>query len=71
MTPVVTRYEVEKLALGILPILLSRIKTLGQLEAQRVAGFLQSHPPFRLWESDVLALEKNKATQAIEEFLKV
>ena len=36
-----------------------------------VTAFLQSRPPFHLIEDDPLKLEKVKATQAIEEFLKV
>jgi len=67
----VTCYEVGKLALNLLPILLSRIETLGRLKSHEVTGFLRSHPPFRLVENDRLELEKIKATWAIQEFLKV
>ena len=67
----VTWYEAGKLALNLLPILLSRIKTLGQLEVQAVAIFLRRYPPFHLLENDRLELEKIKAAQAIQEFLEV
>jgi len=63
--------EVEKLALDLLPILLSRIKTLGGSQACKIAVFLQSQPPFSLIENDPLEVQKAKATQAIEDFLKV
>jgi hypothetical protein len=66
-----TYYEVGKLAFNLLPILLSRIKALRGSQVHKVTGFLQSHPPFYLIENDPLELEKVKATQAIEEFLKV
>ena len=36
-----------------------------------VTALLRSHPPFYLINNDPLELEKVKATQAIEEFLKV
>jgi len=67
----VTWYEAGKLALNLLPILLSRIKSLGQLEAQAVAVFLRRYPPFNLLENDRLEPEKIKAAQAIQEFLEV
>jgi len=63
-------YEVGKLAFVLLPILLSRIKPLGEM-VHNFTAFLRSHPPFYLIENDPLELEKVKATQAIEEFLKV
>jgi hypothetical protein len=66
-----TYYEVGKLAFNLLPILLSRIKALGGSKMHEVTAFLRSHPPFYLIENDPLELEKVKATQAIEEFLKV
>ena len=66
-----TYYEVGKLAFNILPILLSTIQELGGSRAHEVTAFLQSHPPFYLIKNDPLELEKVKATQAIEEFLKV
>jgi hypothetical protein len=64
-------HEVEKLAFNLLPILLSRIKALGGPQAYRIAVFLQSQPPFYLIENDPLEVQKAKATQAIEDFLKV
>jgi len=67
----VTCYEVGKLALNLLPILLSRIETLGRFKSHEVTVFLRSHPPFHLLENDRLELEKTKAAQAIQEFLKV
>jgi len=67
----VTNYEVGKLALNLLPILLSRIKTLGQIDAQVVAVLLRRHPPPHLLGNDPLELEKVKAAQAIQEFLEV
>ena len=63
--------EVEKLALDLLPILLSRIKALGGSQACKIAVFLQSQPPISLIENDPLEVQKAKATQAIEDFLKV
>ena len=66
-----THYEVDKLALNLVPVLLSAIKGLGRLEAHRITVFLRSHLPFYLIKNDPLELEKVKAAQAIEEFLKV
>ena len=66
-----TYYQVGKLALNLLPILLSRIKALGMPTTHEITVLLQSHPPFYLIENDPLQFEKAKATQAIEEFLKV
>jgi hypothetical protein len=63
-------YEVGKLAFDLLPILLSRIEALGG-RVHEVTAFLRSHPAFYLIKNDPLELEKVKATQAIEEFLKV
>ena len=61
-------YEVGKLAFDLLLILLSRIK--GQAVSQ-VHGILLDLPPFYVIKNDPLGLEKVKATQAIQEFLKV
>jgi hypothetical protein len=61
-------YEVGKLAFDLLPILLSRIQ--GQAVSQ-VHDILLDLPPFDLIKNDPLELEKVKATQAIQEFLKV
>ena len=36
-----------------------------------VAACLRNHPPFNLIKNDPLELEKVKAAQAIDEFLKV
>jgi hypothetical protein len=67
-----TYYGVGKLAFNLLPILLSRIKALGGSErVYEVIAFLRSHAPFYLIKNDPLELEKVKATQAIEKFLKV
>ena len=66
-----TYYKVGKLAFNFLPVLLSRIRALGGSTSHEVAVFLQSHPPFHLMQNDPLELEKVKAAQAIEEFLKV
>jgi hypothetical protein len=66
-----TYYRVGKLAFNLFPILLSRIQALGGSRVHTVTVFLWSHPPFYLIENDPLELEKVKATQAIEEFLKV
>ena len=63
-------YQVGKLAFDLLPILLSRIEALGG-KVQEVTAFLRNHPPFSLIENDPLELEKVKATQIIEKFLKV
>jgi len=51
--------------------LLSRIKALGGSQVHEVTVLLQSHPAFDLIKNDPLGLEKVKAAQAIEEFLKV
>ena len=65
-------YEVGKLAFVLLPILLSRIEVLGlRGKVHEFTAFLQSQPPFCLIKNDPLKLEKTKATQAIQEFLKV
>jgi hypothetical protein len=66
-----TYYNVGKLAFNLLPILLSRIQALGGSRVHEFTGFLRSHPPFYLIKNDPLELEKVKATQVIEEFLKV
>jgi len=66
-----TYYEVGKLALELLPILLSRLKALEGPEAHDITVCLRSHPPFYLITNDPLKLEKAKAAQAIEEFLEV
>jgi hypothetical protein len=67
-----TYYGVGKLALNLLPILLSRINALGGSQVHEVTtAFLRSHPPLYLIKNDPLELEKVKVTQAIEEFLKV
>jgi hypothetical protein len=66
-----TYYEVGKLAFKLLPILLSKIQALGGSKVPEVTAFLRSHPPFYLIKNDPLELEKVKATQVIEEFLKV
>ena len=60
-----TYYEVGKLAFDLLPILLSRIK------GPAVSQLHDILPAFQLIKNDPLELEKVKATQAIEEFLKV
>ena len=64
-------YEAGKLAFDLLPILLSRIKALGIPKAYETAVFLRGQRFFCLIEDDPLELQKVKATQAIEEFLKV
>ena len=67
-----TYYEVGKLAFNLLLILLSRIKALGgSRQVDEVTVLLQSQPAFYLIENDPLELEKVKAMQAIEDFLKV
>jgi hypothetical protein len=66
-----TYYEVDKLAFNLLPILLSKIKGLIRSEVHQITVFLRSHLPFYLIQNDPLELEKVKAAQAIEEFLKV
>jgi hypothetical protein len=66
-----TFYGVGKLAFNLLPILLSKIQALGGSRVHEVTALLRSHPSFYLIENDPLELEKVKATQAIEEFLKV
>jgi hypothetical protein len=67
----VTFYDVGKLAFNLLPILLSSITALGSSTLHEFTTFLRDHPPFDLIENDPLELEKVKATQAIEKFLKV
>ena len=64
----VTYYEVGKLAFDLLPILLSRIEGPA---ASQVHDTLLGFPTFDLIQNDPLGSEKVKATQAIEEFLKV
>jgi hypothetical protein len=66
-----TDYQVGKLAFDLLPILLSRINALGGSKVHELTAFLRNHPPFYLIKNDPLELKKVKATQAIEEFLKV
>jgi hypothetical protein len=64
-------YEVGKLAFDFLPILLSRIKGPAVLQVHNI---LLGLPPFYFITNhprDPLALKKIKATQAIEEFLKM
>jgi len=65
-----TYYEVGKLALNLLPILLSRIKALGS-QVHEVTVLLRNYPAFYLIKNDPLELQKVKAVQAIEKFLKV
>jgi len=67
----VTYYEVGKLAFDLLPIVLSKIQALGGSAAQKFAVSLRTYPSFYLIKSDPLELEKVKAAQAIEDFLKV
>ena len=66
-------YEVGKLALNLLPILLSRIKALGGSQVHEVTVLLRNHPAFFCWIklNDPLEFEKVKAARAIEDFLKV
>ena len=64
-----TCYEVGKLAFNLLPILLSSISE-GPVVSM-VHNMLLCFPPFYLIKNDLLRLEKVKAMQAIEEFLKV
>ena len=64
-------YEIGKLAFGLLPILLSRIKALGGTQVHEVTVLLRGHPAFSLIKNDPLEFEKVKAAQAVEEFLKV
>ena len=66
-----TYYEVGKLAFKLLPISLSRIQVVGRSKVHEVTALLRSHPPFYLIKNDPRELEKVKAAQAIEEFLKV
>ena len=66
-----TYYLVGKLALNILPILLSEIKAVGGSEVHEVTVLLRSCPAFYLIKKDPLELQKVKAMQAIDEFLKV
>ena len=66
-----TYYEVGKLAFNLILILLSKIQALGGSKVPEVAVSLQWHGPFYLIKNDPLELEKVKATQAIELFLKV
>jgi hypothetical protein len=63
-----TYYKVGRLAFNLLPILLSRIE--GPAVSQ-VHDILLGFPAFYLIHDDPLGSEKVKATQAIEEFLKV
>ena len=65
-----TYYEVGKLAFNLLPIVLSKIEALGG-DVHEVTVFLRGYPPFHLIKNDPLELEKVKAAQAIDEFLKV
>jgi hypothetical protein len=65
-----TFYEIGKLAFDLIPILLLRIEALGG-KMHEVTALLQSYPPFYLIKNDPLELEKVKAMQAIEQFLKV
>ena len=67
----VTPYEVGKLAFDLIPILLSKIKTLDRTKAHKITVLLRCRPPFQLVENDRLELEKIKAAQAIQEFLEV
>ena len=66
-----TYYEVGKLALQLLPILLSRIEALEDPEVYDFIVRLRNQPPFYLIKNDPLELEKVKAAQAIEDFLEV
>jgi len=70
-SPKTTYYVGGKLAFNLLPILLSRIKSLGGPHVHEVAVLLRSHPDFYLIENDPLELEKVKVVRAIEEFLRV
>jgi hypothetical protein len=71
-TKLTSYYEVGKLAFNLLLILLSRIKALGgSWQVHEVTAFLRSQPTFSLIKNDPLGLEKVKAAQAVEEFLKV
>ena len=63
--------QVGKLAFDLLPNLLSRIKALGGSQVHNIIVLLQNFPPFCLFNNDPLEFQKVKATQAIEEFLKV
>ena len=63
-----TYYEVGKLGFDLLLILLSRIKGPA---VSRVHDILLGLPTFKLIQDDPLGSEKVKATQAIEEVLKV
>ena len=60
-------------AFDLLIALLSRITALGGSQVHEVAVLLRSHLDFILYKYDSteLRLQKFKATQAIEEFLKV
>ena len=58
------------MAFNLLPILLSRIKALGESQVHEVTVLLR-RLLFPLIKNDPLELEKVKAMQAIEEFLKV
>ena len=64
-------YEVGKLTFNLLAILLSRIKALGGSQMHEVTALLRSYPAFYLIKDDPLGLEKVRAAQAIEEFLKL
>jgi len=66
-----TYYEVAKLALNLLPILLSRIKALEESQLYEVRVLLRSHSAFHLIKNDPLEFEKVKAAQAAADFLKV
>ena len=66
-----TYYEVGKLALNLLSILISKIEALGGLKARKLGTFLQRQPPFCLIKDDPLKSQKVTAAQAIKDFLKV
>ena len=66
-----TYYKVGQLAFTLFPILLSRIKALGGSQVYEIMVLLRSQSAFSLIKNDPLELQKVKATQAIEEFLKV
>ena len=67
----ITYYEVGKLALNLLPVLLSRITALEESQVYEVRVLLRSHPAFYLIKNDPLEFEKVKAAQATADFLKV
>ena len=71
LTDKTSYYEVGKLTFNLLATLLSRIKALRGSQMHEIMVLLQSYPAPYLIKNDPLGLEKVKAVQAIEEFLKV